>query len=168
MNEHRRNVFRLGCLLVGACLALGCGGGDDPNAAIAKVNSTNLQRLSNLYSSFQMDHDWRGPADEEEFKAFLKGYNPRKLTRIGIDPASIDALFVSQRDGQLFKVRYGVRGSAMGSSEPVVFESEGVDGARQVGFLDMVQRDVAEPEYTQLWEGKVTASAPDPNTGRPR
>jgi hypothetical protein len=161
-------TVRRACCVVAAFFTAGCGGGDDPNAAIAKVNSTNLQRLANLYSSFQMDHDWRGPADEEEFKLFLKGYNPKKLTRIGIDPASIDALFVSERDGQPFKVRYGVRGSAMGSSEPVVFESEGVDGARQVGFLDMVQREVAEPEYTQLWEGKAPAKAPDPNSGRPR
>lgn len=167
--RHRRSptAFLVGCVIpVG--LAIGCGSGSQPDTAIAGVNSDNLQRLANLYLTYQMDHDWRGPTDEAEFKAFLNAYSPRKLKRIGIDPAAIDDLFVSGRDGEPFKVRYGVRGSAMGSSEPVVFESVGVSGKRRVGFLDMVQREVEEAEYNDLWDGKARTDGAGAQQGRPR
>ena len=129
--------------------------------AVAKANATNIQRLTNLYLAYQTDKAWVGPPDEAKFKEFLHAFNPDKLKRIGIDPASIDALFVSDRDGQPFKVRYGVKGNVMGSFEPVVFESVGVDGKRQVGCLDMSTREVDDAEYEGLWSGK-TKAAPVP------
>ncbi|WP_146451437.1 hypothetical protein [Bythopirellula polymerisocia] len=141
------------CLLI-LSLIPGCGRKLDVNEAIAKVNKNNIQRLANLYFTYQMKHDWQGPADEAGFKNFLRSYNPQKLTRIGIDPNAIDELFVNERDGEPFKIRYSVVGSAMGSSEPVIFESVGIDGNRMVGFLDMTQREVDEAEYENLWSGK--------------
>jgi hypothetical protein len=166
----RINSLQIGivgcCLLVG--VSFGCRFEIDPNAAIAKANETNIQRLANLYFTFQMKNRWQGPKDEEQFKKFLKSYSRDKLTRIGINPDSIDELFVNERDGEPFKIRYSVRGSAMGSSEPVVFESTGVDGARMVGFLNMEQREVDESEYNDLWEGKATPQQPsqDNSLGR--
>ena len=106
-------------------MLVGCSSRTDPDSAIASVNETNLQRLANLYFTYQSKHEWRGPANEAEFKSFLRKYNPAKLTRIGIDPNAIDGLFISERDGEPFKIRYGVVGSAMGCSEPVIFESTG-------------------------------------------
>lgn len=147
------------CCLFVTCL-VGCRRGVDPDAAIARVNETNIQRLANLYLTYQMKNDWRGPADEADFKKFLRNYNPKKLTRIGIDPSAIDTLFVNERDGEPFKIRYGIPGSAMGSSAPVVFESVGVRGKRLVGFLDMVQREVDEAEYSELWSGKKPPAEP--------
>ncbi|QEG34889.1 hypothetical protein [Bythopirellula goksoeyrii] len=146
---------RLACCLMLLALLGGCRREIDVNEAIAKVNENNIQRLANLYFAFQMKHDWQGPADDAEFKAFLRSYNPQKLTRIGIDPHAIDELFINERDGEPFKIRYSVVGSAMGSSEPVIFESVGVDGKRMVGFLDMVQREVDDAEYEELWAGKM-------------
>ncbi len=143
----------LSLVLLLASTVGGCGGGNDPDAAIAKVNETNMQRLANLYFTFQMKHGWRGPDDEEEFKAFISGYSPRKLNRIGVDPENVDALFVSERDETPFKIRYSVRGSTMGSSEPVIFEAVGKGGSRMVGFLDMVQIEVEEGDYDRYWEG---------------
>ena len=131
----------------------GCVRRIDPNEAIARVNEINIQRLANLYFTYQMKNEWKGPADEAEFKEFLSSYNPKKLSRIGIDPNAIDELFVNERDGQPFKIRYSVAGSAMGSSEPVIFESVGVRGKRMVGFLNMMQREVDEAEYNDLWTG---------------
>ena len=140
--------FRLGVI---ACLAvlglsLGCGG-PDADDLLAAANETNIQRLANLYVVYQSRHDWRGPSDEAEFKAFLHGWNPRKLSNIGVDPATIDDVFVSSRDGETFKVRYGVPGNIMGSDAAVVFESTGVGGKRMVGFLNMTKREVDEAEY---------------------
>jgi hypothetical protein len=152
------------CLLLGGCLLTGvlsgCSNGSDPSAAIARVNETNLQRLANLYFTYQSKHNWRGPGDEAEFKAFLRSYNPDKLTRIGIDPNKLDELFVSERDGQPFKIRYGVPGSAMGSSEPVIFEATGTNGTRLVGFLNMEQREVDAAEYDALWSAAPKPAAP--------
>jgi hypothetical protein len=153
-----RFVVVCGCLLAG--VLNGCSSRTDPDSAIARVNGTNIERLANLYFTFQSQHDWRGPADEAEFKSFIGKYNPKKLSRIGVDPNAIDKLFISERDGQPFKIRYGVVGSAMGSSAPVIFESAGDGSRRQVGFLDMQQRDVDETEYNALWSA---TSAPAPH-----
>lgn len=147
-------------VLIGAFAAVGltagCSGKTDPNEAIARVNETNLQRLANLYFTYQMKHNWRGPADEAAFKQFLREYNPKKLERIGVDPSQIDELFISQRDGQPFVIRYGVPGSAMGSTEPVIFQSTPVEGKYLIGFLDMRQEEVDEAEYNQLLQRKAS------------
>ncbi len=156
------------CFLLLLVVLAGCTREIDVNEAIAKVNETNIQRLANLYFAFQMKHDWQGPADEAEFKAFLRSYNPQKLTRIGIDPNAIDELFNSERDGKPFKIRFSVVGSAMGSSEPVIFESVGVDGKRMVGFLDMVQREVDDAEYEDLWAGEFQPAVTDRDAVRER
>ena len=145
------NTFRgvLTCLLLFG-LSLGCG---TPNAndLLAEANDTNILRLANLYMVFQSRHDWRGPSDEAEFKAFLTGWNPKKLENIGVDPNDIDSLFFSSRDNEPFKIRFGVPGNIMGSDEAVVFETTGVNGMRRVGFLNMTQREVDDSEYEQLW-----------------
>lgn len=142
----------IGALLAG--FVAGCSNSSNPESALASVNGTNLQRLANLYIAYQSENDWRGPADEAEFKEFLRNYNPANLQRIGIDPSKIDELFISERDGEPFKIRYGVAGSVMGSSEPVVFEATGDGAHRQVGFLNMTQREVDAAEYDALWAGK--------------
>ena len=144
-------------LMIG--LLVGCGG-SDPSSALVAANDTNLKRLANLYAAYQSRNDWRGPASEEEFKSFLKNWNPQKLANLGVDPAGIDDLFVSTRDNEPFKVRYGVPGNSMGSDAPVIFEATGVSGSRRVGFLNMTQRDVDEAEYTELWEGKGDSTKP--------
>lgn len=156
MSMPRRKAKLVG--LVGCCSLLvfvaGCEHEIDPTEALAQANDTNIARLSNLYFTFQMKHGWKGPKNEEQFKSFLKRYNPKKLTRIGVDPSGIDQLFISQRDGEPFKIRYSVPGSAYGSSEPVVFESQGVEGKRMVGFLNMTHREVEGAEYDQLWASR--------------
>lgn len=147
------------CTLVLSILA-GCGGEINPNEALAKVNSTNAQRLANLYFTFHTNNEWRGPADDAEFKNYIRGLDTEKLSRIGVDSNQIDALFVSERDGEPFKIRYAVNGSAMGSTEPVVFESRGVDGKRQVAFLNMTQREVDDAEYQSLWTKGAQSTEP--------
>lgn len=132
---------------------VGCGGGSDPTDLVATANRDNLRRLTSLYSAFHAGNALRGPADESEFKSFVKGVKPSRLARIGIDAATIDELFFSERDGEPFRVRYGVPGNVMGSDDPVVFENTGVDGTRMVGFLNMEQREVDEAEYERLWSG---------------
>jgi hypothetical protein len=154
----------LSALSLAACVLVGCGGSVDPSAAVAAANSTNIQRLTNLYQAYQSENGWVGPADDASLKEFIRGLPPNTLTRIGIEPGNVDAIFVSERDGQPFKFRYKVVGSMMGSTEPVVFESEGVDGKRMVGFLNMTQRDVDSAEYESLFAKGSAGAAPSTAT----
>jgi hypothetical protein len=147
----------LGCLFLTAIT--GCGAPDN-NATLAEINSTNIQRLANLYFTYQTQNEWRGPADEPAFKSFIQNFDPEKLKRINVDPAAADQLFISERDGQPFKIRYGVKGSAMGSSESVIFEATGVDGKRMVGFLNMQQQEVDDQQYNSFWQGAAAPTAP--------
>lgn len=154
----------IGALL--AVFATGCNSGNNPASALADANKSNLQRLANLYLAFQSEHDWRGPTDETEFKTFLRSIDPAKLERIGIDPNNLDAIFISERDGQPFAIRYGVRGSVMGSAEPVIFEAAGDGDQRLVGFLNMTQREVDPTEYDSLKSGQTPAAAPQRDSSR--
>ena len=139
--------------IVAACLLMtGCGG-SNPEDTLLKQNDTNLERLASMYTQYQADHRWIGPDSEETFRQYIEQDVPAFIKeRIGISDTS--ALFVSQRDGQPFKIRLKVQGSARGCSEPAIFEAEGVDGKRMVGFLNMFQKEVDESEYNDLWEGK--------------
>lgn len=158
MSRFSSPQFALSIASLLVTLAIGCSSGNKAASALADANSSNVQRLANLYFTFQSEHEWRGPQDETEFKTFLRSVNPAKLERIGIDPNNIDALFISERDGQPFAIRYGVPGSVMGSAEPVIFEATGDGGKRQVGFLNMTQREVDAAEYDALKSGKVVAA----------
>lgn len=140
-----------------AALALSGCNSSNPESTLASLNESNVQRLSNLYFGYQKKFEFNGPKDEQDFRLFVQGISPEKLQRIGIDPASIDSIFISERDGQPFNIRYRVKGSLAGSNEPVIFESQGVDGKRMVGFLNMTQREVDAAEYDQLWGSKATA-----------
>ena len=132
----------------------GCGSGNNPDDAVANANQTNMQRLSNLYVMYQMKNQFKGPKDEAAFKAFLAKTNGESLDVMGIDPNAIDDLFVCERDGERFVIRYGVPTSTRGSKEPVVFQKTGSDGKRMVGFLNMVQREVENEEYDSLLNAK--------------
>ena len=139
-------------------LVLGCGG-NSAEETLAKLNDSNIKRLSSLYWAFQKQNNWVGPSNEQEFKAFVKGY--KKLQRIGIDPANTDAIFTSERDSEPFKIRYAVVGSMNGCNKPVVFESVGANDKRNVAFLNMTQREVGPEEYDTLWSSD-TAKATSP------
>jgi len=139
-------------------LVLGCQA-DSAEDKLAKLNDSNIKRLASLYWAYQKQHNWIGPSDEQEFKTFIKGY--KKLQRIGIDPNNTEAIFVSERDSEPYSIRYSVVGSMQGCDKPVVFESLGVSGKRNVAFLNMTQREVDSEEYDALWgsdKANVTSS----------
>ena len=56
----------------------------------------------------------------------------------------------------------------MGSSEPVIFEAKGVNALRNVGFLNMVQGEVDDAEYNDLWAGRMPPAANPRNIPRQR
>jgi hypothetical protein len=137
---------------------------------VAAMNTSNIMRLANIYSAFQNYKAGKGPKDEAEFKTFIKDFDAEKLRMMGIDPNNLDAVFTSERDGKPFKVRYKV-GGGRGSVDAVVFEQQGVEGKKQVGFTGLKVEEVDDATYQKLWGGKGDAGPQGPPaksaSGRP-
>jgi len=156
-------------LLVGLS---GCG--DQVAKDVAAVNTSNIQRLSNVYAAHQNYKSGQGPKDEADFKVFIKEFDPNKLSMMGIKPDKLDALFTSERDGKAFKIRYKV-GGGRGSSDAVVFEQDGKDGQKQVAYTGGKVETVDDATYQKLWAGKGSSTpggappvgGPPPGGGRP-
>ena len=170
--QMKMNNLNQSCFLIASAFALfamvGCGE-PSTDAVVGEANSSNIQRLSNLYIGFQYrnsENGYSGPADEAEFKEFVSKFNTSKLERMGIDTSDIDAVFISERDNEPFKIRYNIPGSSRGSSHPAVFEAVGVEGSRMVGFLDMVQKEVDASEYDQLWSKELGEEVAEATRGR--
>src|SRR4051794_40942249 len=77
---------------------------------VAAMNTSNVQRLANLYAAHQNFKGGRGPASESEFKEFIRSYDPTKLKMMGVSAEEIDRLFTSEADGKPLKIRYNVGG----------------------------------------------------------
>lgn len=137
-------------VLVGICCAfLGCRDTRIEDA-VAAANSTRIQQLYNCYSLFGHQNKYRGPKDEAEFKEFLQ--NPRyekNLRLMQIDRSTLDEIFVSERDGEPFKVRYQVNGLG---NKAVIFEATGVDGKRMIALEKPIEVD--DQEYEAYWSGE--------------
>jgi hypothetical protein len=147
--------------------AVGCSS-DKTKEQIAAMNTSNAQRVANIYAGFQNGKGGAGPKDEAEFKAFIREYDPAKLSAMGIDPGNLDKVFTSERDGKPFTIRYKV-GGGRGAVAPVVFEKDGVNGMRQVGFTGGKVEEVDEARYKDLLAGKSGTEPPagGPPTGPP-
>ena len=131
------------------------------------MNTSNIQRLSNLYAAFQNYRGGRGPKDEAELRGFIKEFDPEKLSMMSVDLNNLDGLFTSERDGKPFKVRYKV-GGGRGSVDAVVFESEGKDGTKQVGYTGGKVEDADDGKYEKLLAGKGESQKPaGPPAGAP-
>ena len=141
---------------------------DETANKVAAMNTSNIQRISNLYAGFQNMKSSSGPKDEAELKTFIKEYDPNKLQMMGVNANDLDKLFTSERDGKPFKVKYGV-GGGRGSVSPVVFETVGQDGKKQVGFTGGTVEDVDDARYQELWSGKAppTTMPGSKDYGRP-
>ena len=150
-------------LAAGAVVALAALAGcsrDQTARDVAAQNTSNIQRLANLYSAYQTYNGGRGPASEAEFKTFIARYDGDKLKMMGVKADDLGGLFTSERDGKPFKVRYKV-GGGRGAAAPVVFEQDGKDGKRQVAFTGNAKvEDVDAATYDQMWAGKTGTAPP--------
>ena len=133
---------------------VGCGQADPSDAMLKEQNNSNILRLANLYFDFQTKHaneGYRGPSDIKEFKSHIKQIQSEKLAKLGI--SDIEKLLLSERDSELFEIKFGVAGSARGSREPVIFEKTGKSGKKMVGFLDSRAVEMDASEADKLLKG---------------
>lgn len=159
------------CLILTTLFNSGCGSSGAGDAAIRNANQTNIQRLTNLYARFQLTHGGKGPASEAEFRKFIEGLDAQTLGNIGVELANLDKLFQSERDSEPFLIRYAIAGNTRGSNDAIVFETEGKEGKRQVGFTSLAIREVDGTEFDSLKTGKpanpsTPSSALPPGAGR--
>jgi hypothetical protein len=131
----------------------GCGG-SDANSMIADANDSNVKRLATMYSFYHMKNSFKGPKDEAALRGFIEDQDPKRLKLADIDATKMDELFTSERDGEPFVIRYGVDTVIRGPSLPVVFETTGVDGMRQIGFCNGSMQEVDSSEYDRLLAGE--------------
>lgn len=147
-------------------LVAGCGGYDVAGSVAAR-SKTNLQKTSNIYALYISRNSYNGPKKIEELKSFLQT-DPsieKNIGYMGIGREDFDKISVSERDGEPFKFRFGLRFPVMSSAQPIVFETTGVDGKRQVMMSDLEIREVDSAEYDLMLSGKYKPSnktvAPD-------
>ena len=159
-----KNVLFLGFLV----FVTGCGGAYSVQNEVTKDNDDNMKKLVTCYGTFQNNNSrdgFRGPKDEAEFRAFLESDSAQNfLAYVGADGVSIDDLLTSPRDGQPYTFRWEVTGSSRGSDEPVVFEKEGVDGKRLVGFTSHKFIEATDQEYDDWLAGNY--EPPEKKAGR--
>jgi hypothetical protein len=130
--------FALGLVLVGCA--------EQPPS-----EQSDLQLLSVMYGQFRSSHRGELPQDEKQFKNFIASERGHVLTNSGI--ANVDALFVSQRDGKPYVVKY--RNAKDWPLEAMVaYEQEGEGGVLQVAndlggvtelTAEQFQAEIAEP-----------------------
>jgi len=84
----------------------------------------------------------------------------RNLELMQIDRENLDELFMSERDGEPFKIQWGVKGWG---DRALVFESVGVNGKRLVALSET--REVDDAEYEGLWSGKIKVKTKLPDQG---
>ena len=140
-----------------ACFVLGNSGCGDNLPTLADLNDSNIRRVHSVYKMYMNNNAMRGPKDKETLISYVKNDNTARVLvgRMEINPDEIESIFVSERDGQEFKIRWGLIGIA---DHAIVFESEGVEGKRLVAFSK--PRELDAEEYTGYLEGTIQPEAP--------
>lgn len=144
-------------MLAGAMLlaVLGCGSGESEVLSVIRSNNDcNGKRLANLYYFHQTLSPRReGPKDEAGFRTFISSVKPEQLAEMNVDVGRLDDLFVSERDGVPFLIRYGVAipGVGGGHHQAVIFERQGQRGQISVYMTGprVVDIPVADSEAYQ-------------------
>ncbi len=150
-----KEIRKIVLILVGLFAAGGCLNRVNPDSMIAKANDSNVKRLATMYSIFQTQNGFRGPKDEASFRQFIRQQDPQRMKVAGMDISDVDSLFISERDNQPFKIRFGVNTVIRGPAMPVIFEAEGIEGKRQVGFTNGPMQEVDSAEYEKLWNSET-------------
>lgn len=148
-------------LLVAVCCLCGCDGKSVRDAEFVKnANDTNIKKVATAYSLYASRFGYTGPKSKEELINFIKTNEKieKNLERIGLERDKIEEIFISENDGEEFKVRWGVfiNPDRLRAKEPFVFEKVGKDGVRLVMLSNKKILEVSdEAKYRKLLKGSV-------------
>lgn len=151
-------------LVILCCAGMSFSGCGPSQPSLADYNNTNIRKTRAAYGIYVMAHDFEAPDDENTFKEFLTTSKVAevKMQRMGVSKNKILDIFVSERDGKPFKIRYGIDGIG---DNPIVFETDGVNGKRFVAFAD--PRELEADDYEKCWAGEAIQEAAAPTLNRP-
>ena len=136
-------------LVLTGLIATGC---PTPGTDSEEREQSNLKPLAILYGRFTGQHRGQPPANEEEFKEFIKSLSSQELEQLPGNPTDADSLFISSRDNKPYKVIYG---SPMGPPGPagapvIAYEQEGLDGTRFVASDLGAVEEVDDARFKEL------------------
>jgi hypothetical protein len=138
-------------VLVAVVALPGCGSNelDSPTAK-------KLRALGNFYLEHAVAKSGKGPVNEQEFKKHIRATPDHVLSVSGIDRASIDSLFNSERDQEPFVVVYGLTITKVGGDAAplVAHDKTGANGKRLVGFANGKVELVDESRLNELLAAK--------------
>jgi hypothetical protein len=137
----------LGLVLLVMSVLPGCGSNE-----LESPTAARLRGLGTLYLDYAVGKNGKGPAGEQEFKKHLRSVPGFVLEMNGVDPNALDAVFVSERDGEPFVILYGVSISGIsGTSAPLIaHEKTGKNGKRLVVFANAKVEHVDEARLQHL------------------
>jgi len=166
---RRRSTLNVMLVAVLIVPMLGCG--EDILSEFKEKNKTHVAKVATSFKVFASRNGQKSPESQAELVAFLKEPRVAKnIERMGIDPNAIEKIFVSDRDGEPLKIKWGITMDPEGTP-PIAFETVGVDGVRLVA-ADVVLEVSDDDEYEDLWNGiyepqwmKIKKSLGDEATG---
>ena len=153
------NFFRWLALVVCLC---GCDGKwEQDTQFVRNANDTNIKKVASVYGLYASRFGYTGPQSKEELVTFIKTNEKiqKNLQRMGLEPDKIEEIFISENDGEEFKIRWGVfiNPDSLRAKEPFVFEKVGKDGVRLVMLSNRKILEVTdEAKYRKLLKGNVT------------
>jgi hypothetical protein len=134
-------------LLIAIVGLVGCG----RSAAKPEPSPRNLQQIQVLYTIYLQSNKLTGPANEDEFKRFVRSQGAAEARRQEIDLGDLDQLFISPRDGQPYVVNYGLHFEPQKANQQVVvYETRGRDGLRAVAFATGWSEEVDAKRAAEL------------------
>jgi len=94
----------------------------------------NLQSLTVFYGRYISQHRGVGPADEADFKKFIRALPKDTLDSFGVNDSNLDKIFVSPRDNEPYGIAWKARSGAPGpgGAPMIIWEQKGVNGKRYV------------------------------------
>lgn len=158
-----------------ASLAVWTAGGCSPTPeqqmkdAFRSAYRENGRRLVAMYARFmespgrpvQGPSDFKGPANESELREFMSKMPAESLAEIGISGPDSEELFKSERDGQPFRIRYGIKGG-LNKVYAVLCESRGINGKIKIYRSNGSSTEVPAGDIEQYMGGDRDEQTPAP------
>lgn len=167
MNRGSISFFVVAAVVAGVS---GCGSSNDVKSIVKSINDSNGKRLANFYAMYQTrSRTFTGPVDQQALEKFIVSVNPAELDAMGVSVDKVGQLFISERDGKPFVIRYGVKKPpVLGGHQAVICEAEGKGGAVAVFMTGPKVVEVSVSESDSYMRGDRDEEPPKPGGPPPQ
>ena len=124
-------------------MCCGCGGSSESSTE----DWQEFRNLTILYCDV-VKHTASPPVSEQAFKAHLQSVGGQAVAK-ALEVANVEELFISKRDGKPIVLIYGQRPPGV-RSDVGLYEQEGVNGKRLVGYTLGMVEEVDEAKFREL------------------